>query len=272
MSTQGTLVKELRTVDEDARGADTQYPQPLATAPTVMPDASVSMFERLVRDPGVDVEKLERLIAMQERVMRHNAKAAFDTAFAKMQGEIPVITEKGQILVKGELRSKYAKNEDIQEVIRPILQRHGFSIRFRNEVMDGGKVKVVGILSHEQGHSEQDEFVTKPDDSGSKNDIQAIGSARSYGQRYTTTALLNIATRGADDDGERANITKPTEKPSPAGYDLWLEGLEAVVPEGMPAFAKMWNSAKDEHRKYLIATAPKLLASFRTKAAQVKAS
>jgi hypothetical protein len=236
------------------------------------PDVAL-MFERLAKDPNVDVEKLERLIAMQERIMRHNAKAAFDAAFAKMQGEIPVITEKGQILVKGELRSKYATNEDIQEVVRPILQRHGFSLRFRNEVMDAGKVKIVGILSHEQGHSEQDEFVTKPDDSGSKNDIQAIGSARSYGQRYTTTALLNIATRGADDDGHRANVTKPGADTSkaPAGYDEWLGDLEAIADEGMPRFAKMWNDSKDEYRKYLVNTAPKLLASIRTKAAKGKA-
>ena len=64
--------------------------EPDAIAVTV----PVQMFERLACDPNVDVAKLEKLIEMQERIMRHQAKAAFDAAFAEMQGEIPIITER----------------------------------------------------------------------------------------------------------------------------------------------------------------------------------
>lgn len=212
------------------------------------------MFERLARDPNVDVDKLERLISMQERILKHQAKAAFDTAFAAMQGDIPVISEKGQILVKGELRSRFATNEDIQETVKPILQRHGFSIRFRNVVLEGGRLKVVGILSHCAGHSEEDEFVTKADDSGGKNDIQAIGSARSYGQRYTTIALLNIASRGTDDDGHRASQKPVVEAPAPPGFDDLVSDLMSCADEGMPALAAAWNGATKEQRRHLTAS------------------
>jgi hypothetical protein len=39
------------------------------------------------------------------------------------------------------------------------------------------------------------------DTSGSKNNVQAVGSSTSYGKRYTATLLLNIRTKGEDDDG-----------------------------------------------------------------------
>lgn len=221
-------------------------PAPLAVQPS--DEHIVAMFERLAKDPSVDVEKLERLIAMQERIMRHQAKAEFDAAFAQMQGEIPEISEKGQILVNGELRSKYATNEDIQREIKPILKAHGFSIRFRNEWLDANKLKVIGILSHRSGHSEQDEFVAAADTSGSKNAIQALGSTRSYGQRYTTIALLNIATRGTDDDGAKSEHYKAPAAPD--GYDDWMADMASCSDEGLSKLTGAWNKSKKEYRDY----------------------
>lgn len=233
--------------------------------------SAVGMFERLARDASVPVEKLEKLIELQERIMRHQAKAEFDAAFAQMQGDIPIITERGEILVEGKLRSKYARNEDIQEVLRPILKEYGFALRFRNEVADNGKQKIVGILSHRGGHSEQDEFVCQPDKSGSKSDIQAMASTRSYGQRYCTIALVNIATRGEDDDGKAAaRLEKPTAPP-PAGYDNWLNDLTAVADNGFSAFETAWADSKMEYRNQLIKDDPKALARIKTKARQVGA-
>lgn len=238
-------------LDEDQPPAPTALaprpPDPVGTAEVTL------MFERLAKDPAVDVTKLERLMAMQERIIAHNRKAEFDAAFADMQGEIPEITEKGAIAVNGEIRSTYATNEDIQRVIKPILQKHGFSIRFRNEWIDNGRfLKVIGILSHRSGHSEQDEFIAQADTSGSKNAIQALGSTRSYGQRYTTIALLNIATRGEDDDGHKSEHYKHPEAPD--GYEAWRATLEGVADEGLPALTTAWNKSKPEYRRYLTAT------------------
>lgn len=237
----------------------------IVTAPEDAPSAAL-MFERLARDPHVDVDKLERLIAMQERIMRHNAEAAFNLSFAAMLPSMPTIVERSKTD-----KTTYAALEDIIEPLRPILSQHGFSLSFRTEWPSEKLVKVVGILTHREGHARTSEFLSAPDKTGSKNDIQALASAVSYGKRYTTNDLLCIVTRGADDDGHRANVTKKTETPAPAGYDDWLANLEAVADEGTARFGKMWNDSPDVNRKYLIATAPKLLASIRAKAAKVKA-
>lgn len=204
-------------------------------------DNLVLMFERLAKDPGVDVDKLQRLIDMQERILAHNAKAAFDAAFAAMQPAIPSIDEKGRIVVDGQTRSTYAKNEDIQDVIRPILARHGFALSFETRWPEKGGVEVVGTLAHLEGYSRSSTFRAMADKTGSKNEIQALGSSTSYGRRYTTIDLLNISTRepnrGADDDGEG------TERPEPPdGYAAWLAALEATASEGWPGLSKAWGS------------------------------
>lgn len=215
-------------------------------------DPATSMFERLARDPSVDVAKLKELLAMHERVLASQAKAAFDAAYSEMQGEIPVIDEQGQILVQGEVRSTYARNEDIQPIIKPILKKYGFALRFRNETLADGRLKITGILSHRSGHSEQDEFVTLPDSGGRMNDIQRLGSARSYGQRYTTIALLNIATALEDDDGEKAG---QAEVPAvPVGFDDFVTDLWAVADEGTAALEAAWAEAKKDFKTYLVKT------------------
>lgn len=167
------------------------------------PASIVAQLIDLARDPGIDVVKIERLIDANERLMAIQARAAFNQAFAAMQGEIPVITETGEIVVEGQVRSRFARNADIQRVVKPIMQRHGFSLRFRHHAKDG-ILTVTGILAHAGGHHEEDQFDTGRDDSGKKNVIQSWGSARSYGQRYVTRALLNIASEAEDDDGETA--------------------------------------------------------------------
>ena len=44
-----------------------------------------------------------------------------------------------------------------------------------------------------------------------KNAVQAIGSSVSYGKRYTASLLLNLTTRGEDDDGTAAGREPPID-------------------------------------------------------------
>lgn len=222
-------------------------------------DGLIAVIERLAANPQVDVTKLEKIIELQERVLRQNAESAFNVAFAAMQPDIPTIVEKKQTD-----KGWYAPREDIVEVVRPILSRHGFTLSFQTEWPDKTTVKVIGILTHNEGHSRKSEFQSGADQTGSKNAIQALGSAVEYGRRYTTTDLLNIVTRGADDDGAKSERHQQPE--APEGYDAWFATLEGVADEGMKRFSEAWNGSKPEFRNYLAQTAPKVLASIKVKA------
>ena len=179
-------------------------PQNTAVAPVQdMSGGILAVIERAARDPSVDIDKLERLLEMSERVQARNAEAEFNAALAVMQPELPTIDERGGIKDRnGNVQSKYALWEDVNEAIRPVLSKYGFALNFKTRMADG-KITVTGILRHSAGHSDTTEMELPADTSGSKNAVQSIGSSVSYGKRYTAYALLNITTGGEDDDGAR---------------------------------------------------------------------
>lgn len=223
---------------------------PATVEPPQGEDSLVLMFERLAKDPAVDPDKLEKLIGLQERILRHNAKAAFEGAFAQMAPKIPEIDEKGRIIVKGTVRSTYAPLEDIHKAIKPILAEHGFAIRHRTEWPDdrGGIIRIVGILSHRDGHSEESSFEAPMDKSEYRTDIQSMGSTVSYGRRYTTIDLLNISTRGVDNDGATAGRPQP-----PEGYAEWLDRLVAGAERGLGILQAGWQDSKPEFKNFAVA-------------------
>lgn len=181
-----------------------------AVAPISTETSIIAVISRAAADPACDIDKLERLMAMHERMQARDAEAEFNAAMAAMQSDIPSIAERGAIVVNGQKRSDYATFEDINDVIKPIMQQHGFAISFKVENVASG-LSVTGILMHRAGHRESTTMLLPLDTSGSKNAVQAVGSSTSYGKRYVMSALLNLTTRGEDDDGHAAvptaNIT-----------------------------------------------------------------
>lgn len=162
--------------------------------------AVMTMIERVATDPNMSIEKLEKMLDMQERILDRNAKQSYAAAFARMQAKLPLISMNGEIKHNDRLISKYAKFEDINEAVRPILHEFGFGLSFRVKQLDG-KIEIIAILSHEEGHSEETSITLPADTSGAKNAVQSLGSSVSYGKRYTMCALLNISTGGEDNDG-----------------------------------------------------------------------
>ena len=141
---------------------------------------------------------------------------------AAMQSDIPSIAERGAIVVNGQKRSDYATFEDINDVIKPIMQTHGFAITFKVENVPAG-LSVTGILMHRAGHRESTTMLLPLDTSGSKNAVQAVGSSTSYGKRYVMSALLNLTTRGEDDDGHAAVPTATVTSVQAAGITALLD-------------------------------------------------
>lgn len=182
--------------------------------------ALISMIERAARDPNVDIDKMERLFTMHERMTAAQSKRAYLAAMAEMQPGLPIVTKRGVISqnvkdakgnATGEQKAmtKYARWEDVNEAITPVLAKYGFSLSFRVAQPTEARVIVTGVLGHRDGHSEETAMALPIDSSGAKNNVQGWGSSVSYGKRYTCFALLNISARGEDDDGATAEMTPP---------------------------------------------------------------
>jgi hypothetical protein len=200
----------------------------------------LDVIARAARDPSVDIDKMERLIAMQERVQVRDAAISFNSALAELQVKLPVIAERGGIKDRnGNVQSTYALWEDVNEAIRPLLAEHGFALRFRVE-RTSDQISVTGILSHRDGHSEETTLSLPTDGSGSKNAVQAVGSSTSYGKRYTAFALLNITSTGEDDDGKKGGATNLI---SVKQYDELLRRISEVGAD-QDKFISYLRSAK----------------------------
>lgn len=190
--------------------AVTKHVAPETAIVSTSPETIMQVISRAAADPNTDVDKLERLMGMYERIQAQAAKVAFNRALAQLQPKLPVIDERGGIKNNsGEVQSTYARWEDINDAIKPLLSESGFALSFRTGVAQDGKITVTGILSHDEGHQEETTITLPHDSSGSKNSVQAVGSSTSYGKRYTAISLLNITSRAPqdrDDDGKRGGL------------------------------------------------------------------
>lgn len=152
-------------------------------------------------EQGADLDKLEKLMDLQERYNSDQARKEFAEALAGFQAELgPIIKDK-----KGH-NCKYADLDSIAQAIRPILDKFGLSYSF-NQQQDQTGVMVTCTITHKSGHKEQNTLGAPFDTSGGKNNIQAIASSVTYLRRYTLTGALGITTGEDDTDGGKPAYT-----------------------------------------------------------------
>lgn len=254
---------ELRRPEQTlAHRATPRLQAPDPTVPVSESAALMQVIARAASDPNVNIDKMERLLQMQERIMAQRARGAYAAALARMQPELPEVNRRGKIEVRakdasGERNGKllqstpYALWEDVNEAIKPVLAKHGFALSFRTGRSPEGSITVTGILSHEEGHQEETTMVLPHDSTGSKNAVQAIGSSTSYGKRYTAAALLNLTSRGEDDDGEAAGASEPLNLEQIEQLQTMIDEVGADTPRfcrtlGVEALAALPSRRFDE--------------------------
>lgn len=181
---------------------------PGATHQTAVQEALgfIEMADRLAREPNVNIDALSRILEMQAKLMPVLAKASYTRAKIALKQDLPIIEKNGEIFVPGRNGEPdsvvaYPLWEDMDEAITPILAAHGFDLAFFPGMTADNKVTLRAVLTHEDGHSEDATAVLPPDQTGGKNNNQAVGSSYRYGKRNATVLLLNIRTKGDDDDG-----------------------------------------------------------------------
>lgn len=162
----------------------------------------LGVLERAVAS-GASVDVLERLLVIHERWEATQARHAFEAAMARLREDLPTIVKTCKVdytSQKGRTHYKYEDLAAVTEAISPALSKHGLSFRWQTDSTKPDQLAVTCIVSHERGHSERTTLSAGVDNSGGKNDIQALGSAVTYLQRYTLKAALGLAA-ARDDDG-----------------------------------------------------------------------
>lgn len=186
--------------------------------------AMLSIIERASKDPSVDIDKMERLLAMGERMQEKGAIQTFNAAFAKMQGELPVIVAESVIPNRG----KYARFENVMHQIQRQLTSNGFAVSFEQEA-DDKRIKVTCHLRHVGGHSQATSFAVRL---GGKADseTQADCKASTTAKRNALLQALNIVIRQdcLQDEDDAHNEGGPSGCVTQEEADTLRDWVEAV--------------------------------------------
>jgi hypothetical protein len=189
---------------EKIEGPVSHLPAPQSEASAVL-----HMIERAARDPAIDIDKLQQLMAMRERIEARTAEADFDKALTAAQAGMGRVRTDSN---NPQTKSRYASYGALDAAMRPVYTGNGFALSFNTENPAAETVRVICRVSHQSGHSRTYQIDMPADGKGAKGgDVMtkthATGSAVSYGMRYLLKMIFNIAVSDKDDDGNAAAAT-----------------------------------------------------------------
>jgi hypothetical protein len=172
----------------------------------------IAQVSAMPPDSGDRVALMERLIAMKYADEDRQSRLAFESAFAKMRGELPSIKKTKEVKRGGgQHMYNYAPLEEIQKVCDPILQAHGFSYSWREEAIEGGKRVWFDLFGY--GHTKANCFdapllgaKTSREGSEITNAVQGARMTSSYAKRNSMVDGLGLIIEDEDEDGASIEI------------------------------------------------------------------
>lgn len=209
-------------------------------------------FERMALamvERGNDLSKLDQLLDLQIKWDREQARKAYDEAMAACQAAMPSVYKDKY---NEQTKSWYASLESVAKSAQPIYTRHGFSLSFNTgESKYPHHVLITCKCSHKAGHSEPFEYDQPLDDAGiggnkNKTPTHARGSAISYGRRYLTMMVFNLATSDDDDGNASTKIKKAAPDKKADATDETLTDKQKTEQEA---------AAKEERKRQYFAKA-----------------
>lgn len=162
---------------------------------------------------GASVETLEKLIALQERVNAHKARAEFVNAMAAFQAECPMIKKTKPVKNKsGQIVYYYAPIDAIISQVSKTIARHNLAYTFDIKSSDG-ELTATCTVTHVAGHSEHFEFKVPIGQESYMTEVQKFGARATFAKRNAFCNAFGIATGDEDTDATQTDAEKkPLDK------------------------------------------------------------
>ena len=220
--------------------------------------AVMGQLERMVRDPNIQVDKIESLYRMMKEERHHTEVRAFNQAMRRAQLEMePIVRD----VENSHTGTKYARLEKIDGIMRPIYTSHGFSVRYGSAVCPIPEwQRITCTVSHDDGHFETHFLDAPPDMTGAKGrpnktGAQAVGSIVTYLRRYLLAMVFNIVLADEDDDGQGGQQQQTETRKQPLRTHAWLQPLEERDHrQWMLNVKRLLDEATEEQQVNAIAT------------------
>ena len=222
-------------------------------------NSETGLLLQMAVERNLDLDKLQQLIDMKNKEEDRAAKKEFDFHFSEMQKElVPVKRNKdGSKTDKGQVVFKYAPLEEIQRLNNPIISKHGFSYKWREERIEGSQEKRVRLIINGWGWSDEETYFDVPqiDTNRLTTAVQTRGMQSSYGKRYTFISGFGITVEGEDDEralvSEVLQYAKEAEKINacltlPELQSVFGEFYKAATVEGKTILTKIYKEKKEQ--------------------------
>lgn len=245
------------SITENGRAMVSADRLPVAEASNHEAGSLIHVIAAAARDPAVDIDKMERLWAMHERLKNRAAEEAFNAAMNKAQSEMGRVSADA---INPQTKSNYATYGKLDAAVRPIYTRNGFAVSFdEGDGAPEGHVRVLAYVSHAAGHTRTYKADIPNDGKGAKGgDVMtkthATGAGKSYGKRYLLKDIFNIAIGEEDNDGNGDGDDAGDGRsytPAEQLRQALLDAGHKVALSGEAALDKWWGSLTGKERNDL---------------------
>jgi len=207
---------------------------------------------RIATSQGADLDRLEKLMDLEQRWRADEARRAFAAAMSAFKLDPPDILKNKHVDRGNAGTYNHATHDEVCSKVSAALAKHGLSHSWSQRQEDKN-IYIRCRITHALGHFEESsEMFGPPDTSGSKSPLQAIASTVTFLQRYTLLAITGLSSRemrAADTD---AAISAAAE-PAPEGFENWQADMEALADEGdLNKLAASWGKSPPPFRRYTV--------------------
>jgi hypothetical protein len=212
---------------------------------TTKPDQAIAprdyheVIARVAAVKDLDVEKLAKLMALQEEWERRSAATHYNEMMASAQAAMTTISRDS---VNPVTRSRYASLAALDLAIRPIYTRFGFSVEFNDETPSDRPdwLKLVAYVSCGAETRKRDKWIpvvtTGLGGRQAMTSTHAAIAAVTYGRRALLKMVFNLAED--DDDGNLDRGRTPQRSESTDDLDREPGTVKPIV-NAEEALAKM---------------------------------
>lgn len=191
------------------------------STPLTQVPANIDTILLAAVEKGASIETMEKLVALRERIMAQQAKAAFTEARARFRALCPPIPRRTPNMqfkkmvpdrngVPRERPSMYASIADIGATINAPLSECGLDYGWGNAELKDGQLTMACIVTHKDGHSAEATASFPVDSKAGCSEQQKRAIAMTYCQRYSLIGVLGLTTCDEDDDGNEPPNAGPT--------------------------------------------------------------
>ena len=176
----------------------------IVAAPITQGEMILSMIDKSMA-ANVDMDKLERLYDLHEKMLNRDAKNAYFAAMSRAQSNIGNVVKN---CYNGHTKSSYADFAAINALITPAYSAEGLSVSAGQlQSNDHNSVVIFVDVQHEAGHCERFTGIFPLDGAGLKGNsnktaIQAVISTTSYAKRCMISSIFNVAQDESDGNNE----------------------------------------------------------------------